>query len=160
MLDGFSLLVSILQGADATLKPPQARSHNAVIVRNVADTVLEFAEALNTNSLHDSSLPRFVPDASDEEPPAAAAAAATATAAATTTGTAEFGSVSAEVGATQQGDKPDQVMSVPEQQGPGPEQPIQETEPAPNSDIEKQTHEAQPQLSPYERHSYEPVTFS
>ena len=156
MLDGFSLLVSILQGADATLKPPQARSHNAVIVRNVADTVLEFAEALNNNSLHDSSLPRFVPDASDVVPPAAD----TATDAATTNGKAEFGSVTAELGATQQGDNPDQVMSVAEQQGPGPEQPIQETEPAPNSDIEKQTHEAQPQLSPYERHSYEPVTFS
>ncbi|KAL3144907.1 hypothetical protein ABBQ32_003417 [Trebouxia sp. C0010 RCD-2024] len=46
-------------GADATLKPPQARSHNAVIFRTVADTVLEFAEALNQNQLHSSSLPRF-----------------------------------------------------------------------------------------------------
>lgn len=49
----------MVQGADATLKPPQARSHNAVIVRNVADTVLEFAEALNQNNLYSSSLPRF-----------------------------------------------------------------------------------------------------
>ena len=49
----------ILQGADATLKPPQARSHNAVIFRTVADTVLEFAEALTQNNLYSSSLPRF-----------------------------------------------------------------------------------------------------
>ncbi len=115
-----------MQGADATLKPPQARSHNPVIVRNVADTVLEFAEALNNNSLHDSSLPRYVPDASDEVPPAAAAAAAAASA----PGAAEVGSATAEVGPTQQGDNPDQAMSIPEQQLPGPEQPIQESEPA------------------------------
>lgn len=49
----------VVKGADATLKPPQARSHNAVIFRTVADTVLEFAEALNQNQLHSSSLPRF-----------------------------------------------------------------------------------------------------
>ncbi len=129
-----------------------------MIVRNVADTVLEFAEALNNNSLHDSSLPRFVPDASDEVPPAAAAAAAAA--AATAPGTAEVGSATAEVGATQQGDNPDQAMSVPERQLPAPEQPIQEPEPASDIDIEKQKHEAQPQLSAYQRHSYEPVTLS
>ena len=158
----------MLQGADATLKPPQARSHNPEIVRNVADTVLEFAEALNNNSLRDSSLPRFVPDASDEVPAAATAAAATAAAtaataaaaAATAPGTAEVGSATAEVGATQQGDNPDQAMSVPEQQLPAPEQPIKESGPASDMDIEKQTHEAQPQLSAYQRHSYEPVTLS
>jgi len=161
-----------LQGADATLKPPQARSHNPEIVQNVADTVLEFAEALNNNSLHDSSLPRFVPDASDEvpaaaaaattaaAPPTTAAAATAAAAAATAPGTAEVGSVTAEVAATQQGDNPDQAMSVPEQQLPASEQPIQEFEPASDVDIEKQTHEAQPQLSAYQRHSYEPVTLS
>ena len=139
-----------------------------MIVRNVADTVLEFAEALNYNSLHDSSLPRFVPDASDEVPAAAATtaaappttAAAAAAAAATAPGTAEVGSVTAEVAATQQGDNPDQAMSVPEQQLPASEQPIQEFEPASDVDIEKQTHEAQPQLSAYQRHSYEPVTLS
>ncbi len=146
-------------------------------MRNVADTVLEFAEALNNNSLHDSSLPCFVPDASDELPAAAAttaaattaaastaaattAAATAAAAAATAPGTAEVGSATAEVGATQQGDNPDQAMSVPEQQLPAPEQPIQESEPASDMDIDKQTHEAQPQLSAYQRHSYEPVTLS
>ena len=144
-----------MQGADATLKPPQARSHNAVIVQNVADTVLEFAEALNHNSLRDSSLPPFVPDASDELPPPAAAAAA-----ATAPGTAEVGSATAEVGATHQGDNRDQAISVPEQQLPAREQPNQESEPAADMDIEKQTHEAQPQLSVYQRHSYEPVTLS
>ena len=56
----------MVQGADATLKPPQARSHNAVIVRNVADTVLEFAEALNQNTLHQSGLPRFEASSADE----------------------------------------------------------------------------------------------
>ena len=144
-------------------------------MQNVADTVLEFAEALNNNSLHDSSLPRFVPDASDEVPAAATAAAITAAAAttaatpaaataaaaaATAPGTAEVGSATAEVGATQQGDNPDQAISVPEQQLPAPEQPNQESEPAADMDIEKQTHEAQPQLSVYQRHSYEPVTLS
>ena len=124
-------------------------------MQNVADTVLEFAEALNHNSLRDSSLPPFVPDASDELPPPAAAAAA-----ATAPGTAEVGSATAEVGATQQGDNPDQAISVPEQQLPAPEQPNQESEPAADMDIEKQTHEAQPQLSVYQRHSYEPVTLS
>lgn len=142
----------VMKGADATLKPPQARSHNAVIVRNVADTVLEFVEALNNNSLQDSRLPRFVPDASDEVLAAAAVAL----------GTAEVGSATAEVGATQQGakqgDNPDQVMSVPEQQLPGPEQPVQKPEPASDIDIGTQTREAQPQLSAYQRHSYEPVT--
>ncbi|KAL0025699.1 hypothetical protein WJX77_005331 [Trebouxia sp. C0004] len=140
----------VMKAADATLKPPQARSHNAAIVRNVADTVLEFAEALNNNSLHDSSLPCFVPDASDEVPAAAATAPITA----------EVGSASAEQGAIQQGDNPDQVMSVLEQQLPGPEQPIQECEPVSDIDNEKQTHEAQPQLSAYQRHSDEPVTFT
>ena len=124
-------------------------------MRNVADTVLEFAEALNNNSLHDSSLPRYVPDASDEVPPAAAAAAA-----ASAPGATEVGSATAEVGATQQGDNPDQAMSIPEQQLPGPEQPIQESEPASDIDIEKQTHEAQPQLSAYQKHNYEPVVLS
>lgn len=51
----------VMKGADANLKAPQARSHNADIVKNVADTVLDFAEALNNNALHASSLPRFVP---------------------------------------------------------------------------------------------------
>ncbi len=147
-------------------------------MRNVVETVLEFAEALNNNSLQDSNLPRFVPDASDEVPPPPAAAAAIAP------GPAEVGSATAEVGATQQGatqqgatqqaltqqgaiqqaltqqgatqqgDNPDQAMSVPEQQLPAPEQPIQGSDPASDKDI---THEAQTQLSAYQRHNYEPV---
>lgn len=67
-----------LQGADATLKPPQARSHNAVIFKTVADTVLEFAEALNQNQLHSSSLPRF--EALSAEQPELDSAALPATA--------------------------------------------------------------------------------
>ena len=44
-----------------------------MIVRNVADTVLEFAEGLNQNNLHSSSLPRFE-DLSAEQPESSNAA--------------------------------------------------------------------------------------
>ena len=49
-----------------------------MIVRNVADTVLEFAEALNQNSLHLSGLPCFEASSADEmEPNSAPPPAAT-----------------------------------------------------------------------------------
>ncbi|KAL0033064.1 hypothetical protein WJX79_000781 [Trebouxia sp. C0005] len=55
--------------------------------------------------------------------------------------------------------KPPQARSHNPHQ-PATEQPTQEYEAAPDIDLEKQTHEAQPQLSPYQRHSHEPVTLS
>lgn len=174
-----SPLCFALQGADATLKPPQARSHNAVVVKNVADTVLEFAEALNNNSLHSSSLPKFVPTTSEEAPVGPAATAPTAGAAVT----AGSRPVAAEVGAAAQPPVPDLVLSDPQQQLPQALQPVaQQTVPhpqvmpdteaqqqvsepeqamlhpsaMPHREAEQHQHEVQPQQ--YERHSSEPST--
>ena len=64
----------MLQDADANLRPQQARSHNAAVVRNLADTVLEFAEALNNNTLQESLLPRMEAVSSVDTPAANIAA--------------------------------------------------------------------------------------
>lgn len=164
-----SPLCFALQGADATLKPPQARSHNAVVVKNVADTVLEFAEALNNNSLHSSTLPKFVPTTSEEVALEPAATASTAGAAVT----AGSRPVTTEVGAAAQA-----PVSHPEQQHPQAQQPVshpqvmpdteaqqQVSEPEqamlhpgamPHREAEQHQHEVQPQQ--YERHNSEPST--
>lgn len=164
----------VMKGADATLKPPQARSHNAAVVRNVADTVLEFAEALNNNSLHRSTLPKFVPTDSEEVLSGPAATAPTA-GAAVATGSRP---VTAEVGASAQAPVPDVHLSNPEQplpqaqqtvslpqvihnteaqrQASEPEQAMLHPHAMPHREAEQHQQEVQPQQ--YDRLSSEPST--
>ncbi len=135
-----------MQDADANLKPPQARSHNAVIVRNVADTVLEFVEALHNNTLHDSNLPQFVPSSSDDIADDVAVVT-TSTAAqaddapvATNAAAAEHVPVNTNAAVAERDQSHEESML--------------------DAQSSQQQAVVAPQLSPYEQHSYEPAALT
>ena len=95
----------------------------------MADTVLEFAEALNNNSLHSSTLPKFVLTTSEEVSLGPAATAPTAGEAVT----AGSRPVSAEVSASVQVPVPDLILSHPEQQLPQAQQTVSDPQVLPDT---------------------------